>query len=159
MPAMSAPASVAGATTLMGRLTTSFGESFTAGDEGFTHLTPTAERLADAGVNAIRRIGLPAARAETIYELSRLAAEGSLSFDADADVRSTMRRLQEIRGIGPWTAEYIAMRSLHWPDAFPASDLVLRKAAGNLTTAQLTRKAESWRPWRGYAAMHLWFSD
>jgi len=147
--------SVAGATTLMGRLTTSFGEPF-IGDEGFTHLTPTAERLADAGVDAIRRIGLPAARAETIYEVSRLAADGSLSFDADADVRSTMRRFQEIRGIGPWTAEYIAMRALHWPDAFPASDLVLRKAAGNLTTAQLTRQAESWRPWRSYAAMHLW---
>ena len=107
-------------------------------------------------MSAVRRIGLPGARAETIYELSRLAAEGSLSFDADADVRSTMRRLQEIRGIGPWTAEYIAMRALHWPDAFPASDLVLRKAAGNLTTAQLTRRAESWRPWRSYAAMHLW---
>ena len=148
--------SVAGATTLMGRLTASFGESFAGGDDGFTHLTPTAERLAEVGVDAIRRIGLPAARAETIHELSRLAADGSLSLDADADVRSMMRRLQEIRGIGPWTAEYIAMRALHWPDAFPASDLVLRKAAGNLTTAQLTRRAESWRPWRSYAAMHLW---
>jgi len=149
--------SVAGATTLMGRLTGVFGEPLMSAEEGFTHLTPTAERLAEAGADAIRRIGLPMARAETIHELSRLVAEGSLSFDADADVRSLMRRLTDIRGIGPWTAEYIAMRALHWPDAFPASDLVLRRAVGDLTPARLTRLAESWRPWRSYAAMHLWY--
>ncbi len=147
--------SVAGATTLMGRLTAVFGEPFLS-EDGFTHLTPAAERLAEAGRDAIRRIGLPAARADTIYQLSKLVAEGSLSFDADSDVRSLMRQLMDIRGIGPWTAEYIAMRALHWPDAFPASDLVLRRAAGGLTAPRLTRLAESWRPWRSYAAMHLW---
>ena len=148
--------SVAGATTLMGRLTQAFGERLLDEEEGFTHLTPAADRLAGAGKDAIRRIGLPGARAETIHELSKLVADGSLSFDADVDVKAFMRRLQEIRGIGAWTAEYIAMRALHWPDAFPASDLVLRRAAGGLTTARLTRLAESWRPWRSYAAMHLW---
>ena len=148
--------SVAGASTLMARLTTLFGEPAPANDDGFTHLAPTAERLAEAGVTAIRRIGLPASRAETIHELSTLVARGELSFEPDADVRMLMRRLVELRGIGPWTAEYIGMRALHWPDAFPASDLVLRRAAGGLTTAQLTRRAEAWRPWRSYAAMHLW---
>jgi AraC family transcriptional regulator of adaptative response / DNA-3-methyladenine glycosylase II len=148
--------SVAGATTLMGRLTATFGEPLSGVEGGFTHLAPTAARLADAGADAIRRIGLPAARAETIHALSRLVADGSLSFESDSDVRSLMRRLTEIRGIGPWTAEYIAMRALHWPDAFPASDLVLRRSAGGLSTARLTRLAESWRPWRSYAAMHLW---
>ena len=64
-----------------------------------------------------------------------------------------------MRGMGPWTAEYIAMRALHWPDAFPASDLVLRRAAGNLTTARLRQVAEAWRPWRSYAAMHLWYGS
>ena len=151
--------SVAGASTLMGRLTSMFGEEATANDEGFTHLPPTAERLADAGVTAIRRIGLPASRAGTIHELSTLVARRELSFEPDTDVRSLMRRLVELRGIGPWTAEYIGMRALHWPDAFPASDLVLRRAAGGLTTAQLTRRAESWRPWRSYAAMHLWYGS
>ena len=153
--------SVAGATTLMGRLTEMFGERLTGHDEGegLTHLTPTAARLADAGCDGIRRIGLPAARAETIHELSKLVADGALSFEPETDVRAFMRRLMEVRGIGPWTTEYIAMRALHWPDAFPASDLGLRKATGGLSTARLTRLAESWRPWRSYAAMHLWFRD
>ena len=148
--------SVAGASTLMGRLAMEFGERFPSPEEGLTHLTPSAERLADAGARAIRSIGLPAARAETIHELSRRVANGELTLDPEADVRVLMPRLIGIRGIGPWTAEYIVMRALHWPDAFPASDLVLRRAAGNLTTSQLTRRAESWRPWRSYAAMHLW---
>ena len=151
--------SVAGATTLMGRIAETFGERLEVVENGFTHLTPTAERLAEAGVDRIRRIGLPTARAETIHALSRMVAEGSLSFATESDARAFTRRLTEIRGIGPWTAEYIAMRALHWPDAFPASDLVLRRAAGGLTTAKLTRLAESWRPWRSYAAMHLWHRE
>jgi AraC family transcriptional regulator of adaptative response / DNA-3-methyladenine glycosylase II len=149
--------SVAGATTLMGRLTAIFGEPVPENADGFTRLSPTAERLADAGADAIRSIGLPVARAETVHRLATLVARGELSFEADADVRALMRRLVEVRGIGPWTAEYIVMRALHWPDAFPASDLVLRRAAGNLTTAKLTKRAELWRPWRSYAAMQLWY--
>ena len=149
--------SVAGASTLMGRLTATFGENLPEGVEGFTHLAPTADRLADAGPEAIRRIGLPGARAATIHELAHRVASGALSLAADADVKSLTVGLREIRGIGPWTAEYIAMRALHWPDAFPASDLVLRRAAGGLTTARLKSVAEAWRPWRSYAAMHLWF--
>jgi AraC family transcriptional regulator of adaptative response / DNA-3-methyladenine glycosylase II len=149
--------SVAGATTLMGRLTEKFAEPIAAGDDGFTHLSPTAERLADAGIDAIRSIGLPRSRAATIHELSTIVARGEVSLDAAVDVRAVIRRLMNVRGIGPWTAEYIAMRALHWPDAFPASDLVLRRAAGGLSTVQLTRKAERWRPWRSYAAMHLWY--
>jgi AraC family transcriptional regulator of adaptative response / DNA-3-methyladenine glycosylase II len=148
--------SVGGATTLMGRLTATFGEPFPDNQDGFTHLAPTAERLAEAGAARIRKIGLPLARAATIHEVAGLVSSGELSFGPDADVRRFMRQLLDIRGIGPWTAEYIAMRALHWPDAFPASDLVLRRAAGDLTTAELTRRAEAWRPWRSYAAMQLW---
>jgi AraC family transcriptional regulator of adaptative response / DNA-3-methyladenine glycosylase II len=149
--------SVAGASTLMGRLTSTFGEALPESVEGFTHLAPTADRLADAGADAVRRIGLPSARAATIHELSARVATGALLLSADSDVKSLIAQLMDIRGIGPWTAEYIAMRALHWPDAFPASDLVLRRAAGGLTTARLKRAAESWRPWRSYAAMHLWY--
>lgn len=149
--------SVAGATTLMGRLVATFGERLETAHDGFTHLAPDAERLAVAGIDAIRRIGLPRARAETLHHVSQLTAEGTLSFAPDADAGQFVRRLLDVRGIGPWTAEYIAMRGLHWPDAFPAADLVLRRNAGGLTAAQLTRQAEAWRPWRSYAAMQLWF--
>jgi AraC family transcriptional regulator of adaptative response / DNA-3-methyladenine glycosylase II len=69
-----------------------------------------------------------------------------------------MQQLEDIPGVGAWTAEYIAMRALHWPDAFPATDLVLRRNAGNLTAAQLRRAGDRWRPWRAYAAMQLWMS-
>ena len=148
--------SVAGATTLMGRLVALYGEAVDVGEEGFTHLTPSAERLADAGVDGIRRVGLPAARASTIHAVATLVANGDLTLEPATDVRAVVRRLMEVRGIGAWTAEYIAMRALHWPDAFPASDLVLRRAAGGLTTVQLMKAAERWRPWRSYAAMHLW---
>jgi AraC family transcriptional regulator of adaptative response / DNA-3-methyladenine glycosylase II len=151
--------SVAGASTLMGRLTALFGEPLSAPVDGFTHCTPTAERLADAGTKAIRQIGLPLARAETIHQIAKLVAEGTLKIAPEADVKAFITSLLEIRGVGSWTAEYIAMRALHWPDAFPASDLVLRRAAGNLTTTQLKRVSESWRPWRSYAAMHLWNSS
>jgi AraC family transcriptional regulator of adaptative response / DNA-3-methyladenine glycosylase II len=150
--------SVAGATTLMGRLTALYGETIDTGDEGFTHLSPSADRLAEAGVVGIRRIGLPGARATTIHELASLGARGDLTLEPGNDVRQIVRRLMEVRGIGAWTADYIAMRALHWPDACPASDLVLRRNAGGLTTAQLTKAAERWRPWRSYAAMKLWRS-
>lgn len=151
--------SVAGASTLMGRLVARFGEPLPMPVDGFTHLTPSAERLADAGAKAIRQIGLPLSRAETIHQVSRRVAEGTLRIAPEADAKAFISSLLEIRGVGGWTAEYIAMRALHWPDAFPASDLVLRRAAGDLTTAQLKRVSESWRPWRSYAAMHLWNSS
>ena len=70
--------------------------------------------------------------------------------------RTCVDRLCAIRGLGPWTAQYIAMRALSDPDAFPAGDLVLLRAAGMKTTAEMERHAERWRPWRAYAAMHLW---
>jgi AraC family transcriptional regulator of adaptative response / DNA-3-methyladenine glycosylase II len=149
---------VKGATTLMGRLTSVFAEPIDAGDPALTRLAITAERLAEASVSRIKAIGLPAARAQTLSLLARAVADGHLRIDADAEVRSMMQRLEDIPGVGAWTAEYIAMRALHWPDAFPATDLVLRRNAGNLTAAQLRRAADRWRPWRAYAAMQLWMA-
>jgi AraC family transcriptional regulator of adaptative response / DNA-3-methyladenine glycosylase II len=69
-----------------------------------------------------------------------------------------MAALSELPGVGDWAAQYVAMRGLHWPDAFPATDLGIRKALGNVTAAQALSLAASWRPWRSYAAMHLWNS-
>ena len=151
--------SVKGATTLMSRLTTTFGEPFATDDPGLTRLTATAERIAEASPSRVKAIGLPGARAATIHALARQVADGTLSIEPDTDVRALTKQMTDIPGIGPWTAEYVAMRALHWPDAFPATDLVLRRNAGNLTSPQMLKAAEQWRPWRAYAAMQLWAQD
>ena len=148
--------SVKGATTLMSRLTETFGDPIRTDHPMLTRLAVTAERIAERVPATIARIGLPLARATTIHLLAREVASGRLRIVPDADTRSLARQLLELPGIGPWTSEYILMRAVHWPDAFPASDLVMRRTAGNLTSAQLLRAAERWRPWRAYAAMHLW---
>jgi AraC family transcriptional regulator of adaptative response / DNA-3-methyladenine glycosylase II len=148
--------SVKGASTLMSRFTDAFGEPVETHHPQLTRLAATAERVAQATPVAIARIGVPLARATTMHALATQIASGALRIEPEADVRSLTRQLLDVPGIGPWTAEYIVMRAVHWPDAFPASDLVLRRAAGKLTSAKLLRAAEQWRPWRAYAAMHLW---
>jgi AraC family transcriptional regulator of adaptative response / DNA-3-methyladenine glycosylase II len=149
--------SVRGATTLMARLVASLGSKLD-GHEPLGLVAPTAERVAAAKVGEIQAIGLPSSRAATIHGLATAVASGALSISLDADVRDMMRQMLELPGIGPWTAEYVAMRVAHWPDAFPSSDLVLRRNAGNLSAAALERASEKWRPWRAYAAMHLWMT-
>jgi AraC family transcriptional regulator, regulatory protein of adaptative response / DNA-3-methyladenine glycosylase II len=150
--------SVKGATTLMARLTAEFGEVADVGDPSLTRSAVTADRLADARVSSIRAIGLTEARAATVHALARRVANGDLRLEPDVDVRAATKQLLDVPGIGPWTAEYIAMRAFHWPDAFPSGDLVLRRRAGNLTTAGLLKAADAWRPWRAYAAMQLWMN-
>ena len=147
--------SVKGASTLMSRFTAAFGEPIVTDHALLTHLAATAERVAAASVMEIASLGMPRARAATIFELARRVASGELVIEAESDVRVLSRQLLDVPGIGPWTAEYIMMRAVHWPDAFPASDLVLRRVAG-VSAAHLVRRAEGWRPWRAYAAMHLW---
>jgi AraC family transcriptional regulator, regulatory protein of adaptative response / DNA-3-methyladenine glycosylase II len=144
--------SVKGATTLSGRLVGAFGEALDAGD-GLTHLFPTAARLAEADCSTI---GLPAARAEAIRQLASAVASGELVFGGVVDPTAFIERLKELPGIGDWTAQYIAMRALGEPDAFPAGDLGLAHATGVGSPKILESRAESWRPWRAYAAMHLW---
>lgn len=150
--------SVRGATTLMGRFVAAFGEPYAGPDPALARLAPTAARVAQASAGEIAALGMPAARAETLLRLAQAVAGGALLLSPHGDPHRTIAELQSIRGIGEWTAQYVAMRALRWPDAFPASDLVLRRAAGGLTAAQLTRRAEAWRPWRSYAAMALWRS-
>ena len=148
--------SVKGASTLMSRFTAALGEVMATDHPQLTHLAATAERVSSASIAEIAALGMPRARAATIHELARRVASGELVIEPESDVRVLGRQLLEVPGIGPWTAEYIIMRAVHWPDAFPASDLVLRRAAGDMTPAKLLRAAEKWRPWRAYAAMHLW---
>jgi AraC family transcriptional regulator, regulatory protein of adaptative response / DNA-3-methyladenine glycosylase II len=144
--------SVAGASTLSARLATRLGHPVPFQMDGLTHTFPTADELVDADL----AIGIPAARAEAIREFARAVASESLIFDGGHDAATCVARLCAIRGVGPWTAQYIAMRALSDPDAFPAGDLALLRATGLKTPAELERRSQRWRPWRAYAAMHIW---
>ena len=103
---------------------------------------------------------MPRSRRETLRELARLLASGDIVLDDGADRVEVHRRLLEIRGVGPWTATYISLRALGDPDAFPAGDLGLRRAAGRIglptSAGALAQRSERWRPWRAYAAHYLW---
>ena len=141
--------SVAAATTMSGRIARSFGERFNRHGPGESRLFPDAAVLAGAD---LRSIGLTKQRAATIQELAMRVASGEIRFDAPID--GLRRALLSVRGIGPWTVEYVAMRALGEPDAFPDTDLALRKAVPD----GLLERSAQWRPWRAYGAMYLWMS-
>jgi AraC family transcriptional regulator, regulatory protein of adaptative response / DNA-3-methyladenine glycosylase II len=149
--------SVKGATTLAGRLVKTFGQPFVASG-GITHIFPEPQVLANARLS---NIGLTTSRAETIRALARAVRDGKInekkiSFEGVADSETFLTQLCEIPGIGHWTAQYIAMRALAEPDAFPSSDLGLLRALGLGSSRELERRSQAWRPWRAYAAMYLW---
>lgn len=143
---------VKGATALAGKLVSSFGKPFPAAS-GLTHLFPAPEVLADA---KLASIGMPRARAETIRSLARAVCDGKIKFEGVVNSDAFLDRLCEIPGIGKWTAQYVAMRALGEPDAFPSSDLGLLRAMSIEYSRELENRAEAWRPWRAYAAMYLW---
>ena len=151
--------SVRAARTLAGRIVSRAGTTLESDRtlEGVTHLFPTPERLAAA---PLQELGITSKRVETIRHLSELVASGELVLTEHADRGATRAALLAIPGIGPWTVEYISMRALRDPDAFPATDLGVREGfhALGLSTesAAIAQHAERWRPWRGYAVMHLW---
>jgi len=156
--------SVAGASTLSGRIAARFGDVVVTPFPALDRSAPTASALARADVADIAAIGMPRSRAKTVRELACFAADGGLTMPPGTSADDAVARLDAVPGIGPWTAQYIAMRALRYPDAFPAGDLGLRKAAGLLagtdapTERQLDARAEQWRPWRAYAAATLWHS-
>ena len=144
--------SVAGATTLAARLVQRFGRP--AGEGRW--LFPDAQALVDANVAAI---GMPETRGEAIRQLARASLDGRVQLGAGITPEELSAQLVALPGIGPWTAQYVAMRALGHPDAFPAEDIVLRKVAvpgRTLGARELLRHAEAWRPWRAYAVMYLW---
>lgn len=147
---------VAAATTLSRRFAEAFGEPLATPHPGLDRLTPRPERIAAATHDDIGRLGIIRTRSKAILELAHAVRSGQLVLAPGADPAATMAQLRALPGIGDWTAQYIAMRALAWPDAFPAGDIALQKAAGGLTARQLTARAEAWRPWRAYAVMHLW---
>jgi AraC family transcriptional regulator of adaptative response / DNA-3-methyladenine glycosylase II len=151
--------SVRGASTLAGRLVREFGKPVAGAPGGLSHLFPSPAQLADCDVASI---GLPRARAAAIRGFAGAIANGELVLDGARGLDDAVARLAELPGIGAWTAQYIAMRALGEPDAFPAGDLALRKALASgdapISAVQAERAAEEFRPWRSYAAMALWRS-
>ncbi len=159
--------SVAAARTLAGRLVARAGRQICgpaaerAAGIGIDRVFPDASALATADLDGL---GIVGSRLETIRVLARASAAGDISLDADADPGAVRAALTRIRGIGRWTADYIAMRALREPDAFPAADLGLLRAMEGLagvrpTPAALAARSDAWRPWRAYAALLLWSSD
>ena len=150
--------SVRGATTLSGRLVQRFGDRDPTAPEPIAWRFPGADRLAEATAAAVRQIGLPAARAATIVTLAQAVRDGAVDLAAGGDIETTVAALCQLRGIGDWTARYIAMRALRSPDVFLAGDLAARKALGVTSVRQAEQASARWRPFRAYALMHLWNS-
>jgi len=154
--------SVKAATTMAGRIARTYGDPIAAvpGCEALTHLFPGPERLQRARFN---NVGLTKSRAETLRLVAKAVVNGELSFESAQEPVEIREALLAIRGIGEWTAQYVAMRALKNPDAFPAADLGLLKAfdrpgENRMRPATLEKISQGWRPWRAYAAILLWSS-
>ena len=145
----------AAATELAQRAVRALGERLDTEVPGLERLAPTPERVAGAGPGTLIALGVPSRRAHAIATVARLAVAGALRLEPGADAMATRRVLLGIEGVGERLATTILTRALSWPDAFPASDRALQRAAGVSTEAAFRVYAERWRPWRAYAALHL----
>ncbi len=151
---------VAAARTLAQRMVDRFGEPI---DTPFTHLTrlfPEPAVLARATGDALGQLGIVKQRQAAIVAIAQAVADKRLQLHGGADVQATIDALKALPGIGDWTAQYIAMRALRWPDAFPAGDVALHKALGVQGTPNPARAAQeaslAWKPWRSYAVIRAW---
>jgi AraC family transcriptional regulator of adaptative response / DNA-3-methyladenine glycosylase II len=152
---------VPAAIRLLGKLVAVHGAALPAAardGEGLSHLFPSHARIAGADLS---RLGMPRARAMAVTSLASAIAADPAIFSRSASLEETIAKLRSLPGIGEWTAQYIAMRELREPDAFPAADIGLLRAMETAfgwrpSPAALLSRAERWRPWRAYAAQHLW---
>jgi len=153
---------VAAARTLAQRLADRFGEAIVTGSPQLTRLFPQPQVLAQAEGDALGQLGIVRQRQAAIVGIARAVSQQRLQLHGGADVNATIAALKELPGIGDWTAQYIAMRALRWPDAFPAGDVALHKALGVSATPHPARAAqaasEAWKPWRSYAVIRAWAS-
>ncbi len=152
---------VSAATRLAGQLVARFGEQITSFDRGLTHVFPTPRQLAEADLSVI---GMPNPRRMALSALATAVAADPNIFGPHRSLDEAITQLRSLAGIGEWTAQYIAMRELREPDAFPAADIGLLRAMRDRngvrpSPAALLAHAEQWRPWRAYAALHLWASE
>jgi AraC family transcriptional regulator of adaptative response / DNA-3-methyladenine glycosylase II len=149
---------VTAAARLAGRLVSAYGEPLSRAQPGLRHVFPRPEALAKADLSTL---GMPKARAATLSAVAAAVLEDPRIFGATGDLDRAVARLRAIPGVGAWTAQYIALRQLREPDAFPASDLGLMRALADArgkrpSAGEVLARAERWRPWRAYAAQHLW---
>jgi AraC family transcriptional regulator of adaptative response / DNA-3-methyladenine glycosylase II len=151
---------VAAARTLAQRMVDKFGEAIDTPWPALTRLFPMPSVLATAGGDALGELGIVRQRQAAIVGIARAVSEKRLQLHPGADVQGTLAQLKELPGIGDWTAQYIAMRALRWPDAFPAGDVALHKALGVQGLKNPARLAEAasiaWKPWRSYAVIRTW---
>jgi AraC family transcriptional regulator of adaptative response / DNA-3-methyladenine glycosylase II len=149
---------VKSATTIAGRVVLSLGEPITTPFLELNRLTPTPGRAARASVEALAKLGIVRKRCQTMLALAKAQVSGKLSLDSGNhhSPETTIERLAKLPGIGPWTANYIAMRALRWPDAFPKEDIAVRNNLGGVTAKQAEAMSQAWRPWRSYAVLHIW---
>ena len=148
--------SVAGATTITARLVAKFGATRTDKQGDLNRAFPTPEVLAQA---SLAGIGLTNTRLKTLQTLAQAVVDGAISFQAGQKIDEFEQKMRRIPGIGAWTAQYVAMRALRHPDAFPAGDLVLQQVLGGgprISERETSALSQAWRPWRAYAVMHLW---
>jgi AraC family transcriptional regulator of adaptative response / DNA-3-methyladenine glycosylase II len=149
---------VKAATTIAGRLAAAFGEPIATPLPGITHVFPSANTIAELAPGDIARLGITSSRSRAVIAVAQAINSGALDLGTFADVESALVTLESLPGIGSWTAQYISMRALSWPDAFPHPDVALLKALDMKPAAAATH-AERWRPWRAYAVIHLWKSQ
>jgi AraC family transcriptional regulator of adaptative response / DNA-3-methyladenine glycosylase II len=147
---------VKAATTLGGRFAEAFGEKIRTPFPELSRLTPLARTVARATVDDVAKLGIVSARAKTIIALAQAFHRDELQLEAGADPESAIEKLVELPGIGRWTAHYLAMRALRWPDAFPKEDIAVRNNLGGVTAKEADALSQPWRPWRSYAVMHIW---
>jgi AraC family transcriptional regulator, regulatory protein of adaptative response / DNA-3-methyladenine glycosylase II len=149
---------VRAATTIACRFVEAFGDSIVTPLPELNRLTPAPSRIAKASIDDIARHGIVAARAKSIIALAKAEGSGEICLDGGAhhNPDESIKQLASLPGIGPWTAHYIAMRALRWPDAFPKEDLAVRNNLGGVSAKEAEVLSQPWRPWRSYAVMHVW---
>ena len=144
--------------TLAARFATAFGAPIETPHAALTRLFPEPATIAALDAGDIARLGIIATRARALVALAAEVAAGRLRLEPTAPIDATVAALEALPGVGPWTAQYIAMRALAWPDAFPHPDVAVLKAMTERSAPRALRAAEAWRPWRAYAVLHLWKS-
>lgn len=150
--------SVKAATTLARRFVNTFGEKLETSFEHLTHLSPTPNKIASLQVTELTNLGIIASRANAILALAQAIVKKEIILEPGVNIANTITELKKLPGIGEWTAQYIAMRVLNWPDAFLHTDLGIYKALNERNPKRVLELSEKWKPWRAYAAIHLWHS-